>query len=84
MTTEFHSFSGNLPDTVHDLVAMQKNLIAELKVKNKIYFGPDEELNFLKRQNHVLKNQIDHLYSMMDKLCSDRLSDNDMGPFGVA
>lgn len=84
MTIESQSFSGDLPDLVNDLLAMQKDLIVKLKIKNEVYFGPDEELNFLKNQNNVLKNQIDHLYLMMDDLCSERFLDNDMKPFGIA
>lgn len=84
METNTQSFRGDLPDSIPDLLGLQKTLIVELTKRNKAYRGTDEEVVFLKEQNKLIRNQIDYLYTMMDQLCSDRHLGSDMGPFGLA
>lgn len=74
----------HLPDSIVDLFAMQRNLIRELNLKNKVYYTIDGEVSTLKRQNNLLKEQIEFISNLMDRLCSDKMSDAEAGFLGIA
>lgn len=74
----------HLPDSITDLLVLQKNIIQELRLRNKFYLVADGEVTFLKRQNFFLKGQINQLNAMMDRLCSDRHTDMDSPVLGLA
>lgn len=76
--------NNHLPDSVGELFALQKRLIGELKQKNDIYMAVSGELGFLEKQNNILKTQIENIYDLMDRLCSDKHFDLDAGTFGIA
>lgn len=74
----------HLPDSISDLVLLQKEILFELQLKNGAFLDGNNELNFLEKQNNQLKTQIDRVYDMMMRLCSDKYPDPDSGIIDIA
>jgi hypothetical protein len=84
MNAAISIMNNRLPDSVADLFALQKKIIRELKLQNEIYFAVDGELDFLKKQNSLLKIQIENVCNLVDRLDNDRHLDAGAGTIGIA
>lgn len=75
---------SHLPDSVADLFNLQRTIIRELKLKNVSYPAADGELGFLRKQNRLLKSQIESVHYLIERLTDEKYPEADLGVMGIA